>query len=114
MSVQQRTGRTSGRVRQVAWALAPLLSLGLFAFVPFARLALARRRAPDWVVCGAYLAVTAAILLLPDSAGNGLVGGLALLLCGFATVHTLVAFRPGAGGPAPVMSTDTNRQALAR
>jgi len=69
MSVQRGTGRrvapatrgASGRVRQVAWALVPLLSPGLFAFVPFVRLALARRRARDWVVCGAYLAVEAAM-----------------------------------------------------
>jgi DNA uptake protein ComE-like DNA-binding protein len=121
MSVQQGTGRraaparrgASGRVRQVAWALVPLLSLGMFAFVPFVRLALARRRVRDWIVCGAYLAVDAAILLLSDSMSNGLVGGLALLVCGFATVHTLVAFRPGAGGPAPATSTDANREALA-
>jgi hypothetical protein len=65
------------------------------------------------VVCGAYLAVEAAILLLPDSVGHGLVGGLALLLCGFATVHALVAFRPGTGEPAPVTATDTNRKARA-
>jgi len=56
MPVQQGTGRradparrgASGRVRQVAWALVPLLSPGLFAFVPFVRLALARRRADAW------------------------------------------------------------------
>jgi hypothetical protein len=41
-----------GRGSQLAWALVPLLTLGMLAFVPFVRLALARRRPVDWVVCG--------------------------------------------------------------
>jgi hypothetical protein len=81
----------------------PLLTIGVLAFVPFLRLALVRRRPRDWVVFGSYLAadVAAAVLVSVtsvDSAGNALAGGLLLLLAGGGTVHTLVAFRPGAGG----------------
>jgi hypothetical protein len=94
----------------------PLLTIGVLAFVPFLRLALVRRRPRDWVVFESYLAADVAAVLLVsvtavDSAGNTLAGGLLLLLAGGGTVHTLVAFRPGAGGlGAP--SGDPNRLAV--
>jgi DNA uptake protein ComE-like DNA-binding protein len=103
----------------VAWALVPLLSLGLLAFVPFLRLALARRRRADWQVFSGYLVGdVVAVVLVSATADNGagatLSGLLLLLLAGFSTVHTLIAFRPGAGEPAvPAASTDANRQAVA-
>jgi DNA uptake protein ComE-like DNA-binding protein len=124
MSVQHGTGGpvrrgASGRVRQVAWALVPLLSLGMLAFVPFLRLALARRRRADWQVFRGYLVgdVVAVVLVsatAANSSGATLAGLLLLLLAGFGTAHTLIAFRPGAGEPAvPAASTDANRQAVA-
>lgn len=110
-----------GRARQLAWALVPLLTLGLFAFVPFLRLALARRRPRDWVVCGTYLAASVAVMVLisltpSDSAGSELAGGLLLLLAAFGTVHTLVAFRPRAPWLASLAGPgwDPNRLAVAK
>jgi DNA uptake protein ComE-like DNA-binding protein len=103
----------------VAWALVPLLSLGMLAFVPFLRLALARRQRADWQVFSGYLVGdVVAVVLVSATADSGaaatLTGLLLLLLAGFGTVHTLIAFRPGAGEPAvPAASTDANRQAVA-
>ncbi len=105
-----------GRGSQLAWALVPLLTLGMLAFVPFVRLALARRRPVDWVVCGSYLAADIGTLVLvsvtkSDSTGATLAGGFALLLAGLGTVHTLVAFRPAGGGLA-APPADPNRLAV--
>jgi hypothetical protein len=49
--------RNQFHYRQILWALVPVLSIGLLAFVPFLWLALVRRRARDWAVFAAYLAV---------------------------------------------------------
>jgi hypothetical protein len=102
----------------VAWALVPLLTIGTLAFVPFLRLALARRRPRDWLVFGSYLAADVAVVVLVsvtsvDSAANTLAGGLLVLLAGLGTVHTLVAFRPGARGPASLAARDGDPNRLA-
>jgi hypothetical protein len=89
-----------GRLRQFAWASVPVWSLSLLAFVPFLRIALARRRARDWAVFAGYLAavmVEVVLASLPgrNDVGATLAGLMALVLMGVAAVHTFVAFRPG-------------------
>jgi DNA uptake protein ComE-like DNA-binding protein len=120
-----RGGRVRDRLRQLAWASVPVWSLGLLAFAPFLRLALARRRTRDWAVFAGYLAaVILELVLLTVSGSSGgtdtFAGGVIIALMGGATVHTLVAFRPGhappPAGPPPspaVSSLRPNQQALA-
>jgi hypothetical protein len=96
----------------------------MLSFVPFLRLAIARRRPRDWAVFAAYFAVVAALLALTPASGRGgrsdLVGGALILLIGLATVHTFVAFRPGpdpldgtALSSSPSLSPPSNQHALA-
>ena len=101
--------RRGGRLRQFAWASVPVWSLGFLAFVPFLRLALARRRPQDWRVFAGYLAavaveVTFATGSKPNGAGTTLLGFPVIVLMGFAAVHAFVAFRPEAD-----VLTDTKR-----
>jgi DNA uptake protein ComE-like DNA-binding protein len=119
---QPGSRRDNRRLRQVAWASVPVWSIGLLSFVPFLRLAIARRRPLDWAVFAAYFAVVATLLALtPGSGGtggrSGLVGGALLLLIPLATVHALVAFRPGpdplGSDSLPSLSTPSNQHALA-
>jgi hypothetical protein len=44
------------RLRRLAWASVPVWSIGFLAFVPFLRLAVARRSGKDWAVFACYLA----------------------------------------------------------
>jgi hypothetical protein len=97
---RRRGGGGRGRLRQVAWASVPVWSLSLLAFVPFLRIASARRRASDWAVFAGYLAaviVEVVLASLPgrNDVGATLAGLMALVLMGVAAVHTFVAFRPG-------------------
>jgi len=92
------------RVRQVAWASVPILSLTLLAFAPFLCLALIRRRVWDWAVLAAYLAALVLWLVLisvgqPGGVASTVGTVIFLLLAGTATVHALVAFRPATGLP---------------
>jgi hypothetical protein len=48
-------GRLSGRLSRLAWASVPVWSLSLLSYVPFSRLAVARRRNRDWGVFAGYL-----------------------------------------------------------
>jgi DNA uptake protein ComE-like DNA-binding protein len=89
-----------GRLRQFAWASVPVWSLSLLAFVPFLRIALARRRARGWAVFAGYMAVViveVGLASLPgrNDVGATLAGFMALMLMGVAAAHTFVAFRPG-------------------
>jgi hypothetical protein len=99
----QRGTSARRRVRQVAWGAVPLVSLTLLAFVPFLWLALIRRRARDWAVFAAYLAaVVAELVLLSGKSGSltSAIGAvLILVVWGTATIHALIAFRPGAAVP---------------
>lgn len=93
----------------------PVWSVSLLAFAPFLRLALARRRARDWWVFAAYLAATAAVIVLmsvvgDSDPGSSAVGGAIIVLMGFASVHTFIAFRPGAG---PVSEADARQASSA-
>jgi DNA uptake protein ComE-like DNA-binding protein len=77
-------------------------SVGLLAFAPFLRLALARRQARDWWVFAAYLAAVAVLIVLLSVSGTSgpastALGGVIIALVGVASVHTFVAFRPGSG-----------------
>jgi hypothetical protein len=104
--------RLRGRLRQLAWASVPVLSLTLLAFVPFLRLAIARRRARDWEVFWGYLAAVVLEIVLassggPNGAGPIFATGMAILLMGVAPVHAFVAFRPAAHLP------DANLHAVA-
>jgi hypothetical protein len=103
----------ASRVRQMGWALVPIVSFTVLAWSPFLRLALIRERRRDWAVFAAYLiAVVAEVVLvalgaagiLPSTghAGNvmaTLFFALLLLVAVTAAVHTLVAFRPRAKLP---------------
>lgn len=113
--------RWRARARQFAWASVPVWSLGMLAFVPFLRLAVARRTAKGWGVLAAYLAAVAVELVL-DSAvgytntGSTLVGGAIIALMGFASVHAFISFRPATDeytDAARLSSAPANRQALA-
>jgi hypothetical protein len=102
-------GQRRRRVRQVAWALVPIVSLTFLAWWPFLVLALIRRWARDWAVFAAYLAAVVAEIVLFTLGVQGIlpttnaviitVYALVLLVAITAAVHTLVAFRPGAGVP---------------
>jgi len=93
----------SGPFRQLAWASIPVWSLSLLAYVPFLRLAFARRRTRDWLVFAGYLAASTAVLILlavpgPDDPASDTAAAaaiaLALALMAVGAVHAFVAFRP--------------------
>lgn len=97
-----RSGRVSSRLRQLAWASVPVWSLSLLAFAPFLRIALAERRARDWVVFAGYLAAVIVTVVLmsvagPDDAVSAVAGGLAIVVMAVSAVHAFVAFRPRPG-----------------
>lgn len=94
-----RGSSVRGRLRQFAWASVPVWSFSLLAFVPFLRIAVARRRARDWAVFAGYLgAVVVEVVLAslpgPNDAGAAVAGFMVLVLAGTAAVHAFVAFRP--------------------
>ena len=101
--------RRGSRVRQVTWALVPIVSFTILAWWPFLVLALIRRRARDWAVFAAYLAAVVAEIVLFTLGVQGIlpttnaviitVYALVLLVAVTASVHALVAFRPAAGLP---------------
>lgn len=83
----------AGRLRQVGWASVPLWSIGTLAFAPFLFVALARRRARDWAVCGGYLAAVALAVVLAHATRTK--PGFWLLSVGLvAAVHVAVVLRP--------------------
>lgn len=107
-------GAGSGRLRQFAWASVPVWSLSLFAFAPFLRLALDRRRPRDWVVFAGYLAASLLVLVLMSVAGpadavSATAGTLAIAVMAVAGAHAFVAFRPTPGAS----SSGASEQALA-
>ncbi len=59
--------RKQFRIRQVVWALVPILPLGRLAFLPFLWLALIRRQGRDWLVFAAYLAAVVTVAGLDGS-----------------------------------------------
>lgn len=94
------------RVRQVVWALVPVVSLAWLAWCPFLLLALIRRRARDWAVLAAYLAAVAAaetVLIVISgqdvAAANRLAWLIVPPLAVTAAIHTLVASVPGPSCP---------------
>jgi hypothetical protein len=102
------SARGQFRARQLGWASAPILSLGLLAFMPFLWLALIRRRPRDWVVFAAYLAAGSALAAFAvtyalaghyDQGGTAWTDGVVTLaaLMVIAPAHALVAFSPAAG-----------------
>jgi hypothetical protein len=106
--VKALSQRQRRRVRQVAWALVPIVSFTLLAWWPFLVLALVRLRARDWAVFAAYLAAVIAETGVAILSAQGIipVGAqiitfvtVILLVAVTAAVHTLVAFRPAAGLP---------------
>jgi hypothetical protein len=94
-------------LRWLWWASVPVWSIGLLAFVPFLRLAFARRRTRDWAVAGGYLAAVVAEAGLV-SASVPVTGVLVIGLMGVGAAHAAVAFR-SAG---PVKSGSAGRYAL--
>jgi hypothetical protein len=95
---QLHVGGVPGRVRQLAWASVPIWSVSLLAFVPFLRIALARRRARDWAVFAGYLAGSVIVISAAASnndAASAVAGTMAIVVAVVAAVHAFVAFRPG-------------------
>lgn len=78
------------------WAWAPVLSLGVLSFLPFLRIAIARKRRREWTVFAIYLAANIALLAVieagPKKAPSPL-GAIDFLLMTVATVHALIEFR---------------------
>jgi hypothetical protein len=109
------------RLRRVAWASVPVWSIGFLAFVPFLRLAVARRSGKDWAVFAGYLAavvleIVALSVTHSNSAWGTATGGLIILLMGGGAAHSFVAFgndpaRAASSGTAT--SEQLNREALA-
>jgi hypothetical protein len=98
------TARNQFCARQLKWASVPLLSVGILAFVPFARLALIRRRARDWMVFAAYLAAVAAeaafvVYAYEDVAAEKSFSVIVAGLVVIAPAHALLAFSPAAAAP---------------
>jgi hypothetical protein len=113
--------RQPGRLRRIAWAAVPVWSGGLLAFLPFLRVALARRRPRDWWVFTGYLAASSVLLGGVGETANStsdVVGGYALALIGVASVHAFVAFHrlqdapPGLRGALPAASWQPNAEAV--
>ena len=113
-------GGTS-RLGRLGWASVPVWSLGLLAFAPFLRLAVARRGRKDWAIfIGYVLAVILEIVVLSVVGNSGrmsdVAGGLVIVLMGGAAVHSYLAFG-GDQARAAVAGTATaerlNREALA-
>jgi hypothetical protein len=96
--------RKQFRIRQVAWALVPILSQGRLAFLPFLWLALIRRQGRDWLVFAAYLAAVVAVAGLdgsPDhnSAARSIAAVITAGLVVIPAAHAVVAFSPASGLP---------------
>lgn len=107
--------RWRGRLRQLAWASVPVWSLGLLAFVPSLRLAIARQTRKDWTVFVGYLAAVGVILALAG-AGAAFFPPVTFVLMALAATHALVAFRPATDLFAETASWSAslpNRHALA-
>jgi hypothetical protein len=85
-------------LRQIWWTSLPVWSVGFLSFVPFLRIALARRRRQDWAVFAAYLAAVAALIAVVSvrTSGAGTVAGgvFVMALMGTAAAHAAVEFRP--------------------
>ena len=115
-----RSSRLEGRrwrerVRQLWWTSMPVWSMGLLAFAPFLRLALARRTRRDWRVFAAYLAAVVVEIVL-SSGPAGIFAPVALALMGTAAVHAYISFRPAPDmlrETARLSSSQPNQQALA-
>lgn len=84
------------------WAIVPFASGGFLSFLPFLRIAVARRLRRDWIAFGCYL--TATLALAGASAGkdsnSGPVGVLIFALIVCATVHTIIETRTLSAPPA--------------
>jgi hypothetical protein len=103
-------GRLPGRLSRLAWASVPVWSLSLLSYVPFLRLAVARRRNRDWAVFAGYLAAVVFEIFCastrPGGAGPLIAGLTVMLLIVVAPVHAFVALHHDAGLVKP------NRRAL--
>ncbi|MFI5063514.1 MAG: helix-hairpin-helix domain-containing protein [Streptosporangiales bacterium] len=97
---KRRDGRLSGRLSRLAWASVPVWSLSLLSYVPFLRLAVARRRNRDWAVFAGCLAAVVFEICCASTrlggAGPVLAGLTATLLIVVAPVHAFVALHPDA------------------
>ena len=101
---QSASGTAPARVSRW-WAIVPLLSGGLLSFVPFLRIAAARRRGSDWIVVAGYLLATFLCISLTGTSHHGTQDGspfgpLIFLLITGAAVHTLVVTRTLSAPPA--------------
>jgi hypothetical protein len=94
--------RRQFRIRQVAWALVPILSLGRLAFLPFLWLAVIRRQGRDWLVFATYLAAVVMVAGLDGSRDHNSAAWsiAAVIAAGLAVIpaaHAVVAFSPASG-----------------
>ncbi|MEU9318568.1 hypothetical protein [Streptomyces sp. NPDC048295] len=95
---------TAAATPRLLMGVVPLVTLGVFGFVPSAVMALRRRRTADWSASAAFAALSAAwvlrIVLTPDEThGFGFAVDFLLLVASTlgATAHALFAWRAGAG-----------------
>lgn len=89
------------------WAWAPLLSAGMLAFLPFLRIATARKRSRDWAVFAAYLGGTVVIVGLAGAGPakgpvSSAIGAVVFVLIAVATTHALIEIR-SLTGPMPAV-----------
>jgi hypothetical protein len=93
-------GRTQGRAEQIVWTVLPLLSWSLLAFVPFLRLAAARRRTRDWLVFWAYFGVVVVEIVLRAASPDNFPPGMPVIVMLVAAVHAFIEFSPSRSGAA--------------
>ena len=95
----RQTRNPLGRLATIVWALIPLLSLGLLAFVPFAHAAAKLQNRRLWLVAAFYAAVTVGLFgPLADASNTSDLGAALFTAAWFAlivgsTVHALVLRR---------------------
>lgn len=81
------------QLRRWWWASVPIWSVGLLAWVPFFRRAIAAKGRNDWLLALGYLAASVAevaLLSLPESDAGGF---FAVMLMAAAALHTAVVYR---------------------
>lgn len=96
---RRTSSRRFGLLRRLCWAVVPILSIGLLAWVPFLRRAWLVRQRRAWIVAAVYLALAIAEFTLAGLSGGGpnalgkVTGYLGLLLMGGGAIHAWIALR---------------------
>lgn len=93
----------ASRLRRWWWTSVPVWSLGMLAWAPFFRRAIATRQRGDWLVTAGYLAASVLGAVLVSGPGSDAGGFFTIALMAAAAAHTAVLYRrpATAGGVAP-------------